>query len=74
VWIFLFLVVSSRFIKIVAVSPFFQWCIIAMGNNLQCQKINQFSPIEPLMIDEPIIGVFLSIDMVLKALAEPKIG
>jgi hypothetical protein len=37
-----------------------------MGNYFQLQKIIEFSPVELLMIKEPIIGVFLSIDMVFK--------
>jgi hypothetical protein len=53
---------------------FFQRRIIAVGNNFQRQKVDQFSPVEVLVIHKPVIGVFLSIDLVLQVLDGPKIG
>ena len=53
---------------------FFQRRILAMGNDFQRQKVDQFSLVEPLMVNESIIGVFVSLDLVFKTLTGPKIG
>jgi hypothetical protein len=52
---------------------FFQWRIFAMGNYFQRQKVDKFSPVKPLMINEPIIGVFLSIYLIFQGTGWTKI-
>jgi hypothetical protein len=46
--------------------------VFTKSYDLMGQKTNKFTPIEPFMVQESIVGIFFRIDLVLKTLTVPK--